>query len=488
MPARRPRVAPPAPDWTAALTAATAPLTASGYADGLAGSNNTVDKAWTNAAWGYYNTNGPLNYAVNWLAAALSRISLQVAQVMPGGEPEPVESGPAVDILAKIKFDESAILRSFGVQLSVPGRGYLVGRETTPGQEEWIVYSPDQVRIASRATRGTGTPPVYELHEYGSRWITLDEALVTPVRDADDRYRWRDTSMVRAALPILQEIDLLDKSMMSSLVSRLSRGILAFPSEISFPSQGTRSDNEDPFMLQFLEAVQTAIKNPSSASAAIPLILRLPAQFIDRIRHLTFGEPIDPTAITARKEAFERLADTLNLPREIITGTGQTNHWSSWQIQEEAVKTHVAPLAELIVGQLTTGFLYPQLEANNQSINAAGGGRLVIWYDAAELTMRPDLSTRAIELYDRVEISADTLRRETGFTEEDTPDDKQVREQLLKKVATNAQLALTAIAELTGIPQRASSGEINPPASAGRTRTPAAPASNPQTAPERQPA
>lgn len=460
-------------------------MTASGYADGLAGANNSVDKAWTNAAWGYYNTNGPLNYAVNWLAASLSRVSLRVAQVMPGGEPEPLESGPAVDILAKIKWDESAIMRNLGVQLSVPGRGYLVGRETTPGLEEWIVYSPDQVRIASRSSRISGTPPVYELHEYGSRWITLDDGLVVPVRDADDRYRWRDTSMTRAALQVLQEIDLLDKSMMSSLISRLSRGLLLFPSEISFPSRGTQNDNEDPLMLQFLEAVQIAVKNPGAASAAIPLILRLPAQFIERIRHMTFGEPIDANAITARKEAFERLADTLNLPREIITGTGSTNHWSSFQIVEEAVKTHVSPMAELIAGQFTKGFLYPQLEANNESITTPNGSRIIIWYDASELTMRPDLSARAIELYDRVEISADTLRRETGFTDEDTPDDKEVREQLLKKVATNAQLALTAIAELTGISQHATTEEV--PASTGITPRPRKSAA-PQGPPERQPA
>lgn len=464
------------------ITASGATLTASGAYTNT-GAWDGVNKGWQNQAWDYYEIIGPLNYAINWQSSALSRVSLVIAEIQPGTEPEILETGPAVEILKQIKWDESTIMADLAVQLAVPGRGYLVGREIQPGLAQWVVYSSDQVRVM-RDVRRDGTIR-YELREGSNAWVALEDALVVPVRDSDDRYRWLDTSTVKACLPILREILLYNSEITSTLVSRIANnGILLIPSEVAFPSRANQNDNEDPFVLELIEAAKQAIKDPGSASAAIPLPIRVPSQFIDSFRHLTLSDPIDSTVLDARKDAYIRLAEAMNLPKEIMTGVGDsTNHWGAWQIEESAIKTHIAPIAELICGCLTHGFLYPQLTANGESTTGPNGGRIVVWYDTSALTLHPDLSQKAVELYDRVEISGDALRRETGFTEEDAPDTAQIREQLLKKAATNAQLALTAIAELTGTPQRSAPVRPESDGSASSPEEPSAPEPNPEGPP-----
>lgn len=451
---RRILVAPNAPSPTGTLTASGArtPLVASAYSDGSAertAQTQYMNIGWQNTAWLYYSSIGPLNYGLNWLSNAMSRVALTVAEVQPGNEePEILESGPAVDILHQLKWDESAIMADLALQLSVPGRGYLVGRETAPGIQEWCVYSPNQIRPAAN---GRGWD--WELWEYGKQWIPLDTALVAVVRDADDRYSWLDTSTTRGALNVLREIDLYDREIVSSLVSRIaSNGILLVPQEVTFPTRQQFNDNQDPFMEQLIESARQSIKDPGSASAAIPMPLKVPSQFIEKFRHLILASGVDDTVLNARKQALGILADSVNIPKEIMMGMGDVNHSAGLarDLEDAAIKTHISPLAELICRGLTRGFLYPQLVASKQKVTGPNGGRLVIWYDTSALAARPDLSKPALDLYDRGEISGPALRTYVGMSEDDAPTKDELRTQLLIKAATMAQHALTAIAELTG--------------------------------------
>lgn len=456
MPDRRTRVAPAPRDITGTLTAsgpretllASSPYSSSA---GQTAQTQYLNVGWQNQAWQYYASVGPLGYGLDWLSNALGRVALTVGEVLPDSvEPEILESGPAVEILRQLKWDESAIMAKLGLQLSVPGRGYLVGRDVN-GIREWRVYSPDQVRAKPNGRGGE-----WELWEYGKRWIPLDDALVAVVRDSDDRFDWLDRSTTRAALTILREIDLYDREIVSTLVSRLANnGLLLVPNEVSFPSRGQFNDNEDPFMLQLIEAARQSIKDPGSASAAIPIPLRVPAQFIEKFRHLTLFNGADLEKIVGdREKALNLLADTINVPKEIVTGMGDVNHSSglAQDLEDSAIKTHISPVAELICRDLTRGFLYPQLLAARQPLTGPGGGRLVIWYDTTALSRQPDKSGSSMELYDRGEVSGAVLRRENGFTDKDAPNPAELRDQLLKKLVANSTLALAAVRELTGKP------------------------------------
>lgn len=459
MPDRRMRVAPAPPDHTATLTAdgrRVTTLTASGpYAEttpSQTAQTQYLNTGWQNQAWLYYASIGPLQYGLNWLSNALGRVALTIAEVQPGDkEPEILDSGPAVEILQQLKWDESALLADLTIQLSVPGRGYLVGREIFPGTQEWKVYSPNQIRPA-QADRGWD----WELWEYGKQWIPLAGALVAPIRDSDDRFDWLDTSTVRGALNILREIDLYDREIVASLVSRLANnGLLLVPSEVTFPTREQFNDNSDPFMGQLIEAARQGIRDPGSAAAAIPIPLKVPSQFIEKFRHLTLSDGADLQKIVDdREKAYGILADSVNIPKEIMLGMGDVNHSSglAQDLEDSAIKTHICPIAEVICRGLTRGFLYPQLTAAKQKLTGPGGGRLVVWYDTSALSAAPDQSDDAFQLYDRGEISGDALRRATSFTDDDTPKPDELRRQLLLRLAAQPVNALTAIEELTGAP------------------------------------
>ena len=109
--------------------------------------------------------------------------------------------------------------------------------------------------------------------------------------------------------------------------------------------------------------------------------------------------------------------------------TGQT----AWQVEETAITLHVEPPAEIVCNALTEGFLRPALEAEGFDPDAA-----MVWYDAQDLTTPPDKSKSAVAAYDRLQLSADALRRETGFTKADAPDDDEFRLRVLLDAAKGA--------------------------------------------------
>lgn len=457
MASRRSRIAPSKPQPMGVLTASGAmdePLVSSAAPGAMTAERTAqtqyMNMGWQNQAWNYYASTGPLNYGLTWLSNALGRVALTIAEVQPGNEePEILESGPAVEILQQLKWDESAILADLTIQLSVPGRGYLVGTDLGDGIRQWNVYSPDQIRPAAK-----GRTWEWELWEYGKEWKPLEDSLVAPIRDADDRYDWLDNSTTRGALSILREIDLYDRQIISALVSRIANnGILFVPQEVTFPTRRQFNDNADPFMQELIETARQSIKDPGSASAAIPLPVKVPAQFIDKFRHLPLasGEDLEKI-VNDREKALGILASSVNLPKEIILGMGDTNHWSAWQLEDSAIKTHISPVAEVLCKGLTSGFLYPQLKAAGHSITGPSGGRLVVWYDPSALSVPPDKSESALQLYDRDELTGAALRRETGFSEEDAPTSKELREQLLKKLVKVTAHSLKAVEELTGQP------------------------------------
>lgn len=470
---RRTRIAPAPPSAAATLVAAGNPLLmsnemspASLTAAGLPtvnptqgeAFNNYLNVGWQIQAWNFYHAIGPFNFAIQWRRAAMSRVALIVAEWVPGElEPVPVEYAPAQEILDKIKWDESRIMGDLELQYSVPGRGYLVGREVD-GVEIWEVYSPDQVRPtpADKRSRGAGRNGPqwdWELWEWGTEWVPLTNALVVPVRNPDPRFKWLDISNTQAALGTLREIDLYNRDIISSLVSRIANnGILLVPAEVSFPTREQYNDSDDPFMLELIEIAKQSIKDPGSASAAIPLPLKVPAQWIQHFRHLELASGVDPNVISSRAAAYGILADTISLPREVMTGISNVNHSAGLtsDLTDEAIKMHIAPGAEQMCYWLTRGFLNPQLIANRASLIGPNGGRITLWYDTAALSGNPDLSEDAFKLYDRNEISGEALRRETRFSEDDAPDKPQLREQAFKQMIPMPALALTAVEELTG--------------------------------------
>jgi hypothetical protein len=131
----------------------------------------------------------------------------------------------------------------------------------------------------------------------------------------------------------------------------------------------------------------------------------------------------------------------------VLLGMGDLNHWNAWLSDETNLKVNTAPDAELIAQALTTGYLQPRLRASG----VEDWANWVVWYDMSELTLRPDRSDDAIQLYDRLEINGAALRRETGFNEDDRPEGDELKEQALKVIMRQLPTAGPgALSELVG--------------------------------------
>lgn len=353
---------------------------------------------------------------------------------------------------------QSAIMKSLTVQLSVPGEGFVVGEqkligdsaggEQTLSAPKWSVKSTDEIRrreIGTKQRRTTGilsriAPGIpraessYEVQVDENKWVPLSgESIVCRVWQPDDQFHWRATSASLPALPILRELDLYNRRIMADLVSRLaSNGILLMPMEATFPVNPQFKDAADPFIAEFIDTASRAIKNPGSASAAIPIPMKVPAELVEKFVHLTFAAPFETGVLDARDRTLKRLATTLAMPEEVLTGVQNVNHWTAWQIDESGIKIHIAPLAEIITHALTIGYLEPMLEAMGADTVAEDGSRYVIWYDVSELTAKPDLGEASDSAHGDGSISDAAYRREKGFTEADAPSDEQLKKQILR--------------------------------------------------------
>lgn len=409
--------------------------------------------SWQEEAWQFFESLGEAAWAVDWLTAALSRVRLTAAEVMNGGdEPAILEEGPAAELVARLGAGvggHGAILGAMVPQLSVPGEGWLIG-EQRGGVEQWVVRSTAEIRQST--TRGAR----WDLREDADVWRPLDtNALVTRVHHPSPRLHYQATSSFKAALPIMRRIDLIDRRIVSTMVSRLAmNGLLLIPQEGTFSTPPQYKDAADPFVQMLVDIASNNIKNPGSASAGIPIPIRFSKDMIEKWRHLSFGDVLPQELLDERDKELRRLATALNVPAEVILGMGDTNHWNMWQIEESAIKLHVSPTAELICHALTVGFLHPMLTAAGRDsgdvLVGPNGGRIIVWYDTSELTQRPDKSDVAFRAYDRLELSGAALRRETGLDEADAPTPEETRDQILRQLARSINLGPWVIDQLGG--------------------------------------
>jgi hypothetical protein len=427
-------------------------------------------KQWQDEAWDFYDSGGEYQFAMTWLSNALSRVRLTAAKLLPGGEEPEIIAADAEgadkdvsDLVSRLGHGiggQAAIMKMLGLQMSVPGEGYLVGTVEN-GVESWVVRSADDIKILSTRTfrnpdgsqRRTVT---YQMQVEEGAWLQLPpETLVTRIWEPHPRRSYEATSASKSALPILREIDLYNKHIVATLLSRLAfNGFLLIPEEVTFPVKEEFKSAPDPFIAELISIASRAIKNPGTAAAAIPIPLRMKSEFIEKMVHLAVSAGVDDKLIAARDRAIKRLAATLNMPQEVVLGMADVNHWTAWQLEESAIKIHIAPPVETIVTGLTKAYLYPMMTAAGMKPMTADGARYVIWYDTSELTAKPDLGDKAEVLHDKHLISDEAYRREAGFDEGDKPDDQELQTQLIREwftavTAANPELVMEIIGKLS---------------------------------------
>lgn len=465
-------------------------------------------KDWQDELWEYYFTVGEFGAVMDWFAAGFGRMHLRAAVwERDATEPTFLEEGPAAELVRELvmtaKGGETQFLRSWGKHLSIAGVGYLVRQNRPDGRITHDVKSADVVKRSARQFPERGTPDgrllsTYDIRVAPDEWVTLDpnDSFVARIFDPDPRFDYLPTSMTRAARATLREIDLINRAITATLLSRIAfNGILLIPTEATFPVPPQFKDAPDPFIAELIHYASRGIKDPGSPSAAIPFPLRVGSEHIEMIKHLVLSTGMDPKIVEARTAAVERLSEQLPAPPEAMSGISDLNHWNAATQTEENVKMYFAPPMELLVGGLTSDWLYPLLESMGQPTMDADGNQIVVWYDATDLTTDPDNSENAIAGVDRILISDEAWRTTAGFSEEDKPSDEEFKTLLLKKLAHNGQPVPDSF-YLLFPEEKAKMDKINPPPpvldpnspgadKAGKAVGPSAPA---KSAPGKEPA
>lgn len=400
---------------------------------------NSVQAGQDNVAWYFWSRLPELRYVSRYISNALSVATLYVgiADENLGGPPRRLpQDHPATTLLEDFAggfTGQKDLLDRLGLHLTVTGDSVLIGPKYGSGTQEqpfdrWRVYSTEEVY--SRQGK------IYVRFPGNSREVPIPEGTVAVrIWREHPKLRWDADSPVKGSFEVLKELDMLNQHVIASGSSRLvGAGLLCIPEEMDLPGSDmeTEGTEVDQFVALLIEIMGMAKKNPESAAARIPIILRGEGEAISKIQHFDFSTEFSNMVPELRMGAIRRLALGMDVPPEILLGSEQSNSWSAWQTDESTLRVHLIPLLQLIASSLTEGWLRPMLEALPLSdAQKEEIPKIVIHYDVSNLKIHQDVSGDAQSLYDRYELDADHLRIALGYGADSAPDNKEVARQIL---------------------------------------------------------
>jgi hypothetical protein len=402
------------------------------------GSNN----AWQDSLWGFYDVVGEFEYVSNWMGNLLSK-----ARLYPALKGKEINSGPAYDAVKELFGSEpgkSDALRMMGIHYTVAGESFIFTYQVG-GETKWEVV-PRQV-VGGDAKKGW---------TINGKKVPTNDLVVIRVWERHPRLYDEATSPARAAIPILNEIVRLTQHIDAQISSRLaSAGIFFLPNEMAFAATSNKDGEEeenqsspDAFVDELIKVASTAINDRGDASALVPIIVTTDGENLDKVKHIEFWSELDAHALELRTEAIRRLGLALDVPPEILTGSGDVSHWQAWGIDDAAIKSHSEPLLARMCSDLTDGYLWPSLKG---AVSEDELHDFTIMADTSGMRLRPNRSQEALELYDRGLVKDETVRRETGFDPTDKPTKTEHEVWLKRQLAkgsTTPEMVAAALLQL----------------------------------------
>ncbi|MEU9033766.1 hypothetical protein AB0D45_02460 [Streptomyces sp. NPDC048352] len=376
-------------------------------------------------AWSFYRTPEVRSFA-NWIGNAMSGARLYAGRLGPGDSiVRAPDNHPATRIVSEIaggRDGQSHLLREYGRHLAVAGEGWTVIRPREGAPPTWHVVSVLEMSSKGKGMEAQidGSPvPIPAAADNGTDDAanSLDPVAIRVWDPSPERHLEAD-SPVLASLNELEELRLLGAAVRAVTLSRLiGRGVLVVPKGTRFPSTPVQGSEEDDLIDVFMEVAETAIRDPSSAAATVPIILEVPAEMVGLIQRLTFESDFDELAIKLREENIRRFATAADIPAEFLLGLGDVNHWGAWELTAEAIRLGVEPRLSVVSHAYTEHWLRPLLESEN----VQDAEEWSVFADSSPLRVRTNRSETALRLFELGAISSRALRRETGFEEADAP-------------------------------------------------------------------
>lgn len=420
------------------------------------------DRDWQQDAWDIFDVVGEQRFLATTLAGRAAQARLYVGTTDPRTpeKPEQVEDEALSKLLADLGGGSYARLAQhvyrFVVNLFVAGEIWFVGipnrlLEEVPSMPDntispllgFEIDPATKLRVGDTMEDLTWTPlSISEFRHTSERVVqitledervieaSVDELYFTRIWRPHPNKSWQADSPTRSSLPVLRELVGLTQHISAQIDSRLAgAGILVVPASVvkaMKAQQGLDEDDpdEDPFTDALIEAMTTPITDRDSASAIVPLVVTVPDELTDSIKHVSFSSPIDAESKGLREEAINRLAIGQDAPPELLLGTGGMNHWGAWLVREDVVTTHLEPPLALICDALTSQYLHPLMASLGYPEDQIKS--TVIWYDIDHLIVQPTRVEDAERMHDKGLIDDKTMRDIAGFDDTNAPEIREV--------------------------------------------------------------
>ncbi len=416
------------------------------------------------------------------------------------GDIQEVEAGPLADLWDEVQDPgggRTELTGTYGQLMFVTGDGYLVD-SVQDDERAFEFLSPAELRVKPQGEggylrlRAPGLTPE-ELADAPDDAFepTGNEARVYRLYRRHPAYSFWADSPVRAVLDLYQLIKMLTLAANAEAQSRAAtRGLLYMPDELSFgnPDAATGGEEnvmEDTFAQEFIEILANAIRDPGSAEAMAPTMIRGPGlvqtgavtsvPMADLIKWMPLGPADSYRAVDAWDKVIERIGNGLDMPRSIVSGEAK-NHWGDWIVDEQGFRQHVAPVCDRFASDLVSAYLRPSAKA----AGIANWQDVAIGYDPSDAVNHPDETATVKEAHDRLIVSDAYYRTVIGATEADAPDEEELERRTLVKINVDPYAEETAEGE-TSL-EDAGGGAVNEVPPATPTEQPQADGASPQTA------
>lgn len=436
-------------------------LTASAQAaEQSSGSLLRLDQSWQREVMTYYRTCGECWFPAQSFARAMERIRYYPAIRNERGIPEEVKSGELLDLFRRIQSpsqppgDLGELAGTYGRLQFLIGDGLLTVSQEE-GDEVWEYLSPMEMRLNPR--HDDRSRQEYRRHRApGAKPDELTEAPdndFEPLRGDDVRVwrlwkrhveysQWSDSPMrpVRELYEVLQRLTLAVGAEASSRAAQ--RGLLFVPEELSFgPADPTQDENpeEDPLIREFQEAMARAIRNPGTAEAMAPFIMRAAGitstaggsiPTADLIKWMALGPSDRYLEGEMWDRVISRIAGSLDLPKEMMTGIGGVSHWSTWWLDENNFRAHTGPTVVRFCNDVAGAYLRPAA----REAGLADADDVTIWFDPSQAINHPDETGTARDAHDRLVISDAYYREKIGAPDDAVPADDEMERRVAIKL------------------------------------------------------
>lgn len=379
----------------------------------------------TEGVWRSYEGIPEVWAPLNYLARAIQQVEIGGATHVPGeaapvplAENNPRLAGVVDEILSQLRsvtggFDK--ILFAAAIQLLVPGKALFVADTDADGNSEFLVLSTSEVRRQDEH---------YE-RQIGPRdWKTID-GYVRAFWRPHARFSWKPHSSLYPLQGVCDEILLMDRMYRSNARSRISRGVLFAPREADYQplARNRQHPEQDSLAFAMMRLLTAPISSEDSALNVAPGILELKGDYIEKFKHMTFSSPLDKESAARFQLCLDRIADGIDLPASLAKGLQDSNHWTAWAVTDDAFDQYAAPVCELICSALTQVFLWPALEAVNET------ERPIVWYDPFRLRSKPPEGDEIDNAFDRGAISWEAYRALRSLDESQAPSDDELAQR-----------------------------------------------------------